>query len=527
MAFRGFVLKTYKHYMGDSLYRNSIYLLSNMGITAITGFAFWIIAARLFTTAEVGKATALIAAISLVASLSGLGLTRTVIRFLTKSNNRSQDIATKIILSIFAATVFSIIISFFLPHLRISHVSRWVILLFIASGIISVLKNLLDTVFIAFRASHHTLIENTTANVSKLCFIFLMTSMGYIGIFVSQIGAALLAVLVCLFLLSSRHEINFRAKPSIQTMSGLWSFSIGSYMNDIIGFLPNTVIPLLVIHQIGATNAALWYIAMQIYMILFLIGSSVNESFLAEASHKEEHLRDYMIRATKGLYAALIPAVLFVIIFAPMILGIFGEEYRQAVPLLRILALTSIMVAGSFIAGTVLTIFKKIWYLAITNVANAVVVIGGCLTFGKSLDSFGSIWFIGEVVNLLLFGIGALYILQRKQIPFWSGNHVKRRTPRTAPDPASARRRVPQHVKGRQTLTPDPGSAPSRVPQHVKGRRALIPDPDLAPSRGPQHVKGRRALTPDPGSAPSRVPQHLKGGQTLISDPVAARSGVL
>jgi O-antigen/teichoic acid export membrane protein len=393
--------------MGDSLYRNSIYLLSNMGITAITGFAFWIIAAHLFTTANVGKATALIAAISLVASLSSLGLTRTVIRFLTKSDNRSQDIATKIFLSIVAAIFFSILVSFFLPHLRI--------------------KNLLDNIFIAFRASHHTLIENTTANVSKLFLLILMTSMGYVGIFVSQVGAALLALFVCLFLLSSRHGINFRVKPSIGTMSGLWSFSIGSYMNDIIGFLPNTLIPLILIHQIGPTNAALWYIAMQIYMILFLIGQSVSESFLAEASHKEEHLRDYAIRATKSLYAALIPAILSVIIFAPIILEIFGAEYRQAVPLLRILAITSIMVAGSFIGGTVLTIFKKIWYLAITNVVNAVVVIGGCLTFGSSLDRFGSIWFVGEAVNLLLFGTGALYVMQRRQVLFRRGKHAMSR----------------------------------------------------------------------------------------------------
>ena len=429
---RTFVVKRYRHYMGDSLYRNSIYLLSNMAITAISGFAFWIIAARLFSTADVGKATALISAVALVASLSSLGLTRTVIRFLTKSDNRSQDIATKIVLSILAATFFSIVISFFLPNLKLSHISRWIILLLIVAGIITALKNLLDNVFIAFRASHHTLVENTTANVSKLCFIFLFTSLGYIGIFVSQIGSALLAVIVCFFLLKSRHGINFRAKPSMQTMSGLWSFSIGSYTNDIIGFLPNTVIPLIVIHKIGASNAALWYISMQIYMILFLIGSSISESFLAEASNKEENLRDYAIRATKSLYAALVPALLLVILFAPIILGIFGEEYRQAVPLLRLLAVTSIMVAGSFIAGTVLTIFKKIWYLAITNVVNAVVVIGGCVVFGNSLNNFGWVWFVGEAVNLLLFGIGALYMLDRRQVIFSRGNHVMRyRAPNT------------------------------------------------------------------------------------------------
>ncbi|HUD10350.1 MAG TPA: oligosaccharide flippase family protein, partial [Candidatus Saccharimonadales bacterium] len=109
--------------MNDSFYRNSIYLLLNMGIGALTGFIFWIIAAHLYSTTNVGKATALMAVISLISSLASLGLAKTVIRFLAKSKNVSEDIITKVLLTIISAIVFSIVIEFFLPYFKISHIS--------------------------------------------------------------------------------------------------------------------------------------------------------------------------------------------------------------------------------------------------------------------------------------------------------------------------------------------------------------------------------------------------------------------
>jgi O-antigen/teichoic acid export membrane protein len=411
-------IKLYKHFMDDSFYRNSIYLLLNMGIGALTGFIFWIIAAHLYSTTNVGKATALMAVISLISSLASLGLAKTVIRFLAKSKNVSEDIITKVLLTIISAIVFSIVIEFFLPYFKISHISIYIIILIIISGVISVIKSLFDNVFIAFRASGHALIENTVANISKLIIIFFVISLGYIGIFISQIAGILLAIIASIYLLVTRHKINFKVRPSLLTMSGYWTFSFGSYFNDLIGYLPTTLIPILVIYKIGPSNTALWYISMQVATVLFLVSNSINQSFLAESSHREKDLLNNAVRATKTMFLVLIPITILVVIFAPGILNTFGSEYRHASEVLRILAVSSLLVVVSYITGTILTIFRKIWFLAFTNFINAVVVIAGCLIFGNTLTKFGVIYLVGEVFNVLLFGAGAVYVLNKNNMLF-------------------------------------------------------------------------------------------------------------
>ena len=48
------IKKIYNHFMNDSLYRNSIYLILSTAVMGGFGFIFWIIAARLFTLEQIG-----------------------------------------------------------------------------------------------------------------------------------------------------------------------------------------------------------------------------------------------------------------------------------------------------------------------------------------------------------------------------------------------------------------------------------------------------------------------------------------
>ena len=65
-----------------SLYRNAIFLMLNSAMYALTGFFFWIVAARLYPPAIVGLASSAIAAISLLSLLSTFGLDYGLLRFL-------------------------------------------------------------------------------------------------------------------------------------------------------------------------------------------------------------------------------------------------------------------------------------------------------------------------------------------------------------------------------------------------------------------------------------------------------------
>ena len=68
----------------EPLYRNSMYLILNSFVMALFGFVFWSLAAKTFSSSEVGLATAVISAVSLVASLSLLGFNTSILKFKDK-----------------------------------------------------------------------------------------------------------------------------------------------------------------------------------------------------------------------------------------------------------------------------------------------------------------------------------------------------------------------------------------------------------------------------------------------------------
>ena len=75
-----------------SLYLNAIYLMLNSVMYALTGFFFWIVAARLYPPEVVGLASSAIAAIGLLSLLSTLGLDYGLFRFLPAAGEEVREI---------------------------------------------------------------------------------------------------------------------------------------------------------------------------------------------------------------------------------------------------------------------------------------------------------------------------------------------------------------------------------------------------------------------------------------------------
>src|SRR3989344_8662938 len=105
----------------DSLYRNSLYLMSSTYIMAFIGFFFWMIVTRLYTAEQVGLATTLISVTGLITSFSLLGLNTALIRFLPSAKNKNNMINTSFTLIAIAAVAVTLIfiagLSIFSPKL--------------------------------------------------------------------------------------------------------------------------------------------------------------------------------------------------------------------------------------------------------------------------------------------------------------------------------------------------------------------------------------------------------------------------
>src|SRR3989338_3168449 len=109
----------------DSLFQNSLYLMLTTGVMALFGFAFWFLCARIFTPSDIGIATTLISAMTLISYISLLGFNTTFVRVLPTSTNRNNEINTGLLLCIGSAIIFAIgyvlAVPFIAPKLGLIH----------------------------------------------------------------------------------------------------------------------------------------------------------------------------------------------------------------------------------------------------------------------------------------------------------------------------------------------------------------------------------------------------------------------
>ena len=157
--------KLYNKIMKDSLYSNSIYLMLSTIVMGLFGFVFWIICARLFTTAQIGIATTIISVMSLIASFSLLGLGTGLVRYLPKSERKNDNINSCFtlvgVITIIVSTIFLLGISIFSPAL--SFIKDSIILsgFFIIFMIFASFNSLIEYVFLSYRSTKYTLLKNT------------------------------------------------------------------------------------------------------------------------------------------------------------------------------------------------------------------------------------------------------------------------------------------------------------------------------------------------------------------------------
>jgi O-antigen/teichoic acid export membrane protein len=412
---RGPFSRLFRSVFGDSFYRNSTYLLINMIFASGTGFFFVIVCAHFYSQKDFGYATALLGALGVATSISNIGMNRTLVRFIGKSADRSRDLVTAIVLVSCIAMLTGVILSHFFNSFGIKHAGALVVIIFIITVFLLSIKTLFDNVFVAIRESSGTLIENSIFNVTRLVFPIFVVGSGYIGIFSSQLAAVILALAASVILLRRYHGFTFLVKPTRSSMSGKWRFALGSYTSDLTGGLPSSVLPIIVVAKLGPVDGALWYVAIQITNVLLSVSASINQAMFAEMANAKGSINQFLKRATASMYGLLIPISVIVFIFAPNILRIFHGNYVAAEHVLRLLTIFALIGVANFVAGSILQVYKMVFYITFANVANAAVVLLYCLFFAHNLNGIAIGWVLGEVVNFILFVGGGAFVAQRRR----------------------------------------------------------------------------------------------------------------
>src|SRR3984957_8460873 len=192
----------------DHMVRNSLYLILSSGLQAALGFAFWIITARLFSPADVGKASSLISATTVIAYLALLGLNSTLVRHLPTAPDRSALITAGLVLVAACGAAIGLIYVLLIPVLapRLAFVQHQPALAagFVLLTAAAAVNLITDSVFVASRkAAYSALTAGGVGGIAKVVSVLLLAGTGSYGLFCASVGGFAAAALASLVLMTT------------------------------------------------------------------------------------------------------------------------------------------------------------------------------------------------------------------------------------------------------------------------------------------------------------------------------------
>lgn len=411
----------------DHLVRGSAFLMAATLSASAIGFAFWLVAARLYTPAEIGVASTLISATTLIAYLSLLGLNNSLVRFLPTSGNRGPEVTQAVLvtagIALVIATVYALVAPVIAPKLDLLSSDITNSVLFVALTAAAAANLLTDSVFVALRAAkYNLLVDGVIQSLIKVALVAPMVAFGAFGVFTAYGVGALFAVALSLVLLNKMLHI----RPSLgglRTLRPYLGYSGGTYVSACLNLFPILAVPLIVLNAKGAEAAGYYFVAFQIAMLLNGVSFAVCESTFAEGAHDEGRLAHVARRSGRLVFTTQAAGALIVAIAAPVALSFFGSDYAdQATDLLIVFAAGSIGVAFNTWTSTLLKLTPGgMGWLIGSHVVYAVVIIGGSQWLSdRSLVWLAVMWGVGNALCGLIASIG-LIASRRRESAIWEG----------------------------------------------------------------------------------------------------------
>ena len=351
-----------------SLYRNAIFLMLNSAMYALTGFFFWIVAARLYPAAVVGIASSVLAAIGLLSMLSTLGLDYGLLRFLPAAGDKAGEMINTCFtigggITIIAALVYMAGLRIWSPALIPIRDN----LLYFGAFVIFAFANTMQTFnsqcFIAARQSRFAMIQGwIIALLRFIPLVLLAKAYQNFGI-VSAWGLCLiLSVIIALTFFQPIAYHGHRPTPSIkkEVIGRMLRFSFANYVGNILWAIPSLTLPILVVNRMGAEQNAYYYIGWAIAGMVFMIPTSISLAMMAEASYAEDRLVIEMKRSLKLIFLLLIPIIIALVLLGRTFLQFFGKAYAgNALQLLWILIVAAIPLSLNYVYFTMRRVEKQ------------------------------------------------------------------------------------------------------------------------------------------------------------------------
>src|SRR5204862_4529809 len=154
-------------------------------------------------------------------------------------------------------------------------------------------------------------------------------------------------------------------------------YAASNYIGSMLSLAVNTLLPLLVLHQLGPKANAYFAQPWLIAGSLQLIAGNMAVSLTVEAATDRERLAGYARRALVHTARLLLPLVALMLIGAPALLGLFGRAYAaEGAGLLRLLALGALPNLVNMLYLSVARVRNRVGAIVVVQTALCALTLG-------------------------------------------------------------------------------------------------------------------------------------------------------
>lgn len=382
-----------KTHLRNSFFLNTYLLIIMRVLGAGLGFLFWALAARTITVNDVGLASGAVSLTALLAGLAQLGLGYGLVRHLAQVDEPNQLLNMSIVISTLAGFGLALLpfisMSAWSPVLLPWRDSLFVTLCFIVLVLSTTLSQLLHWAFLATRRVEFSLIKQTGQAFLAIMWLLMLGKVipGYLAALAAYTIATVMSLGVAFWVFLPRAQPGYRFDLSfkLSPFTSFTRFSLINHVTDQIQRVPDTLLPLMVIHLLGPSAGAYFFVVWTLARSIAAWAGSIAESLFAEGSNTPALASAFAWRSVKPGLLLAGGMTLAMIATAKVILSIYGHDYvEQGVVLLYLVALAAI-------PGVLLSIFVN--FLRIRDSLGTIFMVTTLSTgSGILLTYLGMLW---------------------------------------------------------------------------------------------------------------------------------------
>jgi O-antigen/teichoic acid export membrane protein len=402
-------------HLREPMRRSAYALIAGTGLTSLLGIVFWLLAARLLPAEAVGTGTALISAMTFLATLSTLGLRNSLVRFLAPAGASARRLIVSCYLlctsaAILSAVVFVIGQPLWASKLDFLHQNRLIALAFVIATAVWVLFVLEDHVLIGLRRSGWVPVNNGIYSGVKIALLPAVASGGAYALLAAYAlpAAPIVVVVTVLVLWLAGHRAEAPEPAEKLRIAPLIGFAAADHSSTLLWLATTELLTLVVLQEAGAAASAYYFMSFTVAYSLYLITSNVGTAFVAEAARYPQRAASLAREALRHATLLVLPLAVVGVFLTPFGLGLLGEDYAtNGTVVLRLLLVSAVPQAMIGIALGAARVRRDNRMILVVYGAQAIGVFGGTvLTIDRwGLTGVGLAWLVTQttVALVLLF----------------------------------------------------------------------------------------------------------------------------